>query len=119
MLGVAAVGVLTALGILLVAGVLVMVGMLSAAVLAAILKKSLLAGIRTFVYFGFAIAGAVAGIFGFWAAGVLFHIQAAETTLLLAGLCSGLGGGVLSAYLSMRMVKYILKSMGTSQPGNH
>ena len=109
MLGAALAGMIVATGVLLLTGAFVSIGILSASILAAIYKRSITAGFKTFLYIVCPLAGMAIGAAGFYILIALFHLDISKQSGLIAGVTGGLLGGLLMAFAVYRVTSILLK----------
>lgn len=89
-------------------------GIISAAIIMSIYKRSFAAGFKTLLLTGCSIGGIIAGGSSFWLIARLFHLQVNSVTAIIAGILSGLAGGILLA-LSLYKVVRMLSTYGKNK----
>ena len=121
MLGAALAGIIIVSGLLLLAGAFVSFGILSASILAAVYKRSITAGFKTFLYIVCPLAGMAIGAAGFYVLIKLFHLDISTQSGLVAGITGGLLGGLLMAFavhkLTSLLLRYFLKKFQLNRLG--
>jgi len=104
-LGAAVIGAFAATIFLLLAALFISAGILSVSIMVGFYKRSIQAAFKTFLFFLCSITGMVIGALGFFLVARLFKLNVSDSTSLVAGIISGLFGGLLMAWIVLQVIK--------------
>jgi len=104
-LGAAAIGAFAATMFLLLAALFISLGILSVSTMVGLYKQSIQAAFRTFLFIACSLVGMAIGGLGFFLLARLFKLDVSDNTSLVAGITSGLAGGLLMAWIVSQVIK--------------